>query len=112
MSSSGGLEDVYRLAADEARRSCARHLVPECLWIGLVAGDDPVVAGALAECHAVPEPLTAALRELAAAKAHIMKPAASPDVQISPASFQLLKQARKRAYAEKRVHPRAEDLLQ
>jgi ATP-dependent Clp protease ATP-binding subunit ClpC len=112
MSSSGGLEDVYRLAADEARQSCARHLVPECLWIGLVAGDDPVVAGALAECHAVPESLTAALRELAAAKAKIMKPAASPDVQISPACFQLLKQARKRAYADKRVHPRAEDLLQ
>ena len=112
MSSSGGLEEVYRLAADEARRSCARHLVPECLWIGLVAGDDPVVAGALAECQAVPEPLTMALRELAGAKSRIMKPAASADVQISQACFQLLKQARKRAYADKRVHPRAEDLLQ
>ena len=111
MSTHGNLEDIYRLACDEARQHSARHVLPESLWVALLRCDAAVITKTLGECGVQPEPVLVALRGIAAAKSKILKPVTTSDVQIAAGSFQLLKQARSRAYADKRLHPRADDLL-
>ena len=43
---SQGLEEVVRLATEEARIHCHRHLLPEALWVALCRSDDPPVTPA------------------------------------------------------------------
>jgi ATP-dependent Clp protease ATP-binding subunit ClpC len=112
MSGMATIEDIYRVAADEARRFTGRRVLLECLWCALC---DTKARGArhiFATCSVDCAKMQAAMREAAIAKAQLMPAVMGGDVQISPDCFRVLRQARGRAAAAGRMQPSELDLLE
>jgi ATP-dependent Clp protease ATP-binding subunit ClpC len=112
MSEAHGLEEVVRLASEEARDHCQRHLLPEVLWVALCRVEDPVLIDVFTQQNIDRQVLRRWLRGLGASRAQVMKPVTGKDVKISQDCFHLLKQARARAESAGRPHPAPADLLE
>ncbi|MHC4398680.1 MAG: AAA family ATPase [Planctomycetota bacterium] len=106
-----GLDEVYRIASEEARRYCGMHLLVEGLWGALCQVDDSIVSGTFAQQKLETGDVAHRMRAEAIAKSKIMKTPATPGVRISSSCFRHMKQARARANRDGRVNPSASDLL-
>jgi ATP-dependent Clp protease ATP-binding subunit ClpC len=107
-----GLDEVYRLSAEEARRYASLHLLVENLWTALAQVDDAVVVATFDGQSLDRKVFRDRMREEAMTKAKILKPPPGLDVKISQACFNHLKRARQRAMERGLIQPTSSDLLE
>jgi ATP-dependent Clp protease ATP-binding subunit ClpC len=107
-----GLEEVYRISAEEARRYGSLHLLLESLWAAIAQVDEAIVLATFEGQNLDRKLLRDRMRAEALTKAQILKTPANADVKISQACFQHLKRARQRANQRGLAQPTSGDLLE
>ena len=107
-----GLDEVYRLSTDEARRYGSLHVLVESLWTALAQVDDAVVVATFEGQDLDRKLFRDRMRDEAMIKAKILKPPPGADIKISQACFNHLKRARQRAAERGLTQPTSSDLLE